>query len=42
MVQYWRFKFQKDKIMTRRVVVTGMGALSPLGRGLKANWNALF
>lgn len=27
--------------MTRRVVVTGMGALSPLGRGLKANWNAL-
>ncbi|MDR2902590.1 MAG: beta-ketoacyl-[acyl-carrier-protein] synthase II, partial [Lactobacillales bacterium] len=27
--------------MTRRVVVTGMGVLSPLGRGLKANWDAL-
>lgn len=27
--------------MTRRVVITGMGILSPLGRGLKTNWNKL-
>lgn len=27
--------------MTRRVVVTGMGVLSPLGRGLKTNWDKL-
>jgi len=27
--------------MTRRVVVTGMGILSPLGRGVKTNWDKL-
>ncbi len=27
--------------MTRRVVVTGMGILSPLGRGLKTNWDKI-
>ncbi len=27
--------------MTRRVVVTGMGILSPLGRGLKTNWEKI-
>ncbi len=27
--------------MTRRVVVTGMGLLTPLGRGIKTNWDAL-
>lgn len=27
--------------MTRRVVITGMGILSPLGRGLNTNWNKL-
>lgn len=27
--------------MTRRVVITGMGILSPLGRGLNTNWDKL-
>ena len=27
--------------MTRRVVITGMGILSPLGRGLQTNWDKL-
>ena len=27
--------------MTRRVVITGMGILSPLGRGLNTNWNKI-
>ncbi len=27
--------------MTRRVVITGMGILSPLGRGLKTNWDKI-
>ncbi len=27
--------------MTRRVVITGMGILSPLGRGLKTNWDGI-
>lgn len=27
--------------MTRRVVITGMGILSPLGRGVKTNWDKL-
>ncbi len=27
--------------MTRRVVITGMGILSPLGRGLKSNWDKI-
>ncbi len=27
--------------MTRQVVVTGMGILSPLGRGLKTNWDKI-
>ena len=27
--------------MTRRVVITGMGLLTPLGRGLGVNWNKL-
>ena len=25
----------------RRVVVTGMGAISPVGKGLEENWNNL-
>ncbi len=27
--------------MTKRVVVTGMGIISPLGIGLKPNWSAV-
>lgn len=27
--------------MTRRVVITGMGMLTPLGRGLKTNWSKI-
>ncbi len=27
--------------MTRRVVITGMGILSPLGRGIKTNWDKI-
>ena len=27
--------------MTRRVVITGMGILSPLGRGINTNWDKL-
>ena len=33
------FAVQKTKSMsTKRVVVTGLGAISPLGDGAKANW----
>ena len=27
--------------MSRRVVVTGLGIISPLGIGVKANWDAV-
>src|SRR5690606_27520697 len=31
----------KDRIKMRRVVVTGMGIISPLGQGLDHNWQAI-